>query len=174
MAIKVMEQGNTNPVVKNPVKLLRRKTRSLPLPPAGNKKVAELKHGIVLNLHFDGLQIVDLLKYLRQNSITENIKSIDPVINYSPGGLFLDGKETSSCIWIDDETYLTWREFEIMERLIKGLFNKEIADDLGLGNNTVRNHLHRIFTKLKVGNRSEAIIHYLKNRDKLKIVSNIQ
>ena len=44
-------------------------------------------------------------------------------------------------IWIDEETYLTWREFEIMERLSKGWLNKEIADDLGLEYNTVRNNL---------------------------------
>lgn len=55
-----------------------------------------------------------------------------------------------------------------MERLSKGWLNKEIADDLGLNANTVRNHLQHIYPKLKVGNRSEAIIEYLKIRDKNK------
>jgi len=77
----------------------------------------------------------------------------------------------STVIWIDDETYLTWREFEIMERLSKGLLNKEIADDLGLEYNTVRNNLQRIYRKFKCSNRSEAILYYLKIRDKLKVIS---
>lgn len=58
-----------------------------------------------------------------------------------------------------------------MERLSKGWLNKEIADDLGLKFNTVRNHLQNIYHKLGVGNRSEAIIAYLKNRDKYKKLS---
>ena len=85
--------------------------------------------------------------------------------------LTLDETERTPGIRIDDEIYLTWREFEIMERLLKGRQNKEIADDLGLGYNTIRNNLQRIYRKFIVGNRSEAIIHYLKIRDKLKLVS---
>ncbi|MBA4322838.1 MAG: hypothetical protein C0408_08485, partial [Odoribacter sp.] len=65
----------------------------------------------------------------------------------------------------------TSREVEIMERLSKGWLNKEIADDLGLKDNTVRNHLQNIYHKLKVGNRTEAIIEYLKIRDKFKKIS---
>lgn len=165
-----METSNIIPVVKHPVKSLRRKVRSLPLLPKGNKNVAELKHGIVLNLHFDGIQIVDLLKYLRVNSLTEHIRSIAPVIENSIEPLNVGEAGVSTVIWIDDETYLTWREFEIMERLIKGWYNKEIADDLNLECNTVRNNLQRIFRKFDVGNRSEAILYYLKIRDKLKVI----
>ena len=169
-----METSNINPVVKHPAKPLSRRTRSLTSLHRVNKNVAELKNGIVLNLHFDGVQIVDLLKYLRENSLTEHIRSIDPEIQNSDKELTFIGKEMAPGIWIDDLTYLTWREFEIMERLSKGWLNKEIADDLGLEYNTVRNNLQRIYPKFKVGNRSEAILHYLKIRDKLKVISTVQ
>lgn len=169
-----METSNINPGLKFPVKPPSRKTRSLTSLHRVNKNVAELKNGIVLNLHFDGIQIVDLLKYLRENSLSEQIRSIDPAIKNSDKELTFIGKEMAPGIWIDDVTYLTWREFEIMERLSKGWLNKEIADDLGLEYNTVRNNLQRIYPKFKVGNRSEAILHYLKIRDKLKVISTDQ
>ena len=168
-----METSNIIPDLKFPVKLPNRRTRSLTSLHKVKKNVAELKHGIVLNLHFEGIQIVDLLKYLRVNSLTEHIRTIDPVIENSTDALNVV-KVESTVIWIDDVTYLTWREFEIMERLSKGWLNKEIADDLGLEYNTVRNNLQRIYPKFKVGNRSEAILHYLKIRDKLKIISTDQ
>ena len=169
-----METSNIIPVVRHPAKSLRRKVRSMSLLPKSNKNVAELKHGIVLNLHFDGIQIVDLLKYLRVNSLTEHIRSIAPVIENSTVALNVGETGVSTVIWIDDETYLTWREFEIMERLIKGWYNKEIADDLTLEYNTIRNNLQRIYRKFKCSNRSEAILHYLKIRDRLKIISTDQ
>ena len=169
-----METSNINPGLKFPGKPPSRRTRSLTSLHRVNKNVAELKNGIVLNLHFDGIQIVDLLKYLRVNSLTEHIRSIAPVIENSTVALNVGEAGVSTVIWIDDETYLTWREFEIMERLSKGWLNKEIADDLGLEYNTVRNNLQRIYPKFKVGNRSEAILHYLKIRDKHKIISTDQ
>jgi len=56
---------------------------------------------------------------------------------------------------------LTRREVQIMEGLVRGKINKEIASELRLSTNTVRNHLRSIFTKLCVENRTEAIVRYL-------------
>lgn len=55
---------------------------------------------------------------------------------------------------------LTDREIEILNRLSTGLLNKEIADDMGLSINTVKNHLQNIYSKLCVENRTEAILRY--------------
>jgi DNA-binding NarL/FixJ family response regulator len=52
---------------------------------------------------------------------------------------------------------LTTREKEVLELLAKGLLYKEIADKLSIGFGTVRQHLYRVYEKLHVQNKIEAI-----------------
>lgn len=50
---------------------------------------------------------------------------------------------------------LTQREVEIVKRVARGASNKDIAWQLKMGEQTVKNHLRRIFRKLRVANRVE-------------------
>ena len=52
---------------------------------------------------------------------------------------------------------LSTRENEILQLLSKGLLYKEIADQLHISTSTVRQHIHHIYEKLHVQNRTEAI-----------------
>jgi len=52
---------------------------------------------------------------------------------------------------------LSTRENEILQLLTKGLLYKEIADQLSISVSTVRQHIHHIYEKLHVQNRTEAI-----------------
>ena len=52
---------------------------------------------------------------------------------------------------------LSHRENEILQLLAKGLLYKEIADQLAISVSTVRQHIHHIYEKLHVQNRTEAI-----------------
>ena len=52
---------------------------------------------------------------------------------------------------------LSSRENEILQLLSRGLLYKEIADQLSISTSTVRQHIHRIYEKLHVQNRTEAI-----------------
>jgi DNA-binding NarL/FixJ family response regulator len=52
---------------------------------------------------------------------------------------------------------LSNRENEILQFLSKGLLYKEIADQLSISVSTVRQHIHHIYEKLHVQNRTEAI-----------------
>lgn len=52
---------------------------------------------------------------------------------------------------------LSSREHEVLSFLSKGLLYKEIANQLGISTNTVRQHIHNIYGKLHVQNRVEAI-----------------
>jgi len=52
---------------------------------------------------------------------------------------------------------LSSRENEILQLLAKGLLYKEIADQLSISVSTVRQHIHHIYEKLHVQNRTEAI-----------------
>ena len=56
---------------------------------------------------------------------------------------------------------LTEREHEILAKLTGGLAPKEIAAELNISWDTVRNHTTRIYAKLHVHSRSEAILKYL-------------
>jgi DNA-binding NarL/FixJ family response regulator len=59
---------------------------------------------------------------------------------------------------------LSDRENEVLELLADGLLYKEIANRLYIGHGTVRQHLHNIYEKLHVHNRTEAVNRYF-NRD---------
>ena len=53
---------------------------------------------------------------------------------------------------------LTPRERAVLERIADGLDNAEIASVLGLSEKTVRNHISRVFDKIQVQHRYEAIV----------------
>lgn len=52
---------------------------------------------------------------------------------------------------------LSLRENEILQFLSRGLLYKEIAEHLSISVSTVRQHIHHIYEKLHVQNRTEAI-----------------
>jgi DNA-binding NarL/FixJ family response regulator len=52
---------------------------------------------------------------------------------------------------------LTARELEILTMLAKGLTNKQIGSALNISENTVRNHLKCVMSKLEVSDRTEAV-----------------
>jgi DNA-binding NarL/FixJ family response regulator len=53
---------------------------------------------------------------------------------------------------------LTPREHEVLELICNGKTNGEIAGQLELSTNTVRNHVATLYTKIGVNNRSAAVI----------------
>jgi DNA-binding NarL/FixJ family response regulator len=56
---------------------------------------------------------------------------------------------------------LTEREREIMNLLAKGLSNRAVAEGLFITEKTVKNHINRIYAKLGVTTRAEAIAAWL-------------
>ncbi|MEU6266638.1 helix-turn-helix domain-containing protein [Saccharopolyspora shandongensis] len=56
---------------------------------------------------------------------------------------------------------LTKREREVLDQLVRGHSNREIARSLGISERTVKNHLRNIFTKLGVGDRTSAVVKAL-------------
>jgi len=57
----------------------------------------------------------------------------------------------------DQIKILSSRENEVLHYLSKGLLYKEIADKLSIATSTVRQHIHKIYEKLHVQNRTEAL-----------------
>jgi DNA-binding NarL/FixJ family response regulator len=52
---------------------------------------------------------------------------------------------------------LTARELEVLQKIAKGLANKEVADALKISEHTVKDHLKHILGKLHVADRTEAV-----------------
>lgn len=53
---------------------------------------------------------------------------------------------------------LSEREADVLEHIAQGLDNAQIAAHLGLSEKTVRNHITRVFDKIAVENRAQAIV----------------
>jgi len=60
---------------------------------------------------------------------------------------------------------LTTREQQVLHLLSDGLSNSELATVLKLSEHTIKNHLFRIYDKLGVSNRMEAVLYALTPRD---------
>ncbi|HYF66095.1 MAG TPA: response regulator transcription factor [Herpetosiphonaceae bacterium] len=53
---------------------------------------------------------------------------------------------------------LSAREYAILQRIVAGMSNSQIADDLQLSDGTVRNYVSAILTKLEVADRTQAAV----------------
>ena len=58
---------------------------------------------------------------------------------------------------------LTRREVEILAQVASGMFNKEIANNLGISERTVKNHISNIFKKIDVSDRTQAAVFAIRN-----------
>ncbi len=59
---------------------------------------------------------------------------------------------------------LTRRELDVIGLLVEGRSNREIAQGLGLSEQTVKNHIARIMTKVEVRNRVELVLYAVRER----------
>jgi DNA-binding NarL/FixJ family response regulator len=104
---------------------------------------------------------------LKQSASDLLVKSIHRVYK---GEVWLDNRVTAEVMMAfakssedGDKPLLSDREKEIVQLVARGYRNKEIAERLFIGEQTVKNHLHNIFDKLSVSDRLEFslyAIHY--------------
>ena len=94
-------------------------------------------------------RILECIKELHQGGSPMSSSIARKVLN-----IFLHEKK------ITKKEILTKRENEVLELLANGLLYKEIADRLFIGLGTVRQHIHNIYEKLHVSNRTEAVNKY--------------
>ena len=94
-------------------------------------------------------QIVEGIKELNQGGSPMSSNIARKLLN-----IFLHEKKVAK------KEVLSDRENEVLQLLADGLLYKEIADRLYIGHGTVRQHLHNIYEKLHVHNRTEAVNKY--------------
>ncbi len=95
----------------------------------------------------DPMQILDAIKELYNGGSPMSPNIARKVVN-----IFREKKDSAI-----HSVLLGKRENEILELLSKGLLYKEISDHLSLAVGTVRQHIHNIYEKLHVHNRTEAL-----------------
>src|SRR5207244_2098482 len=59
---------------------------------------------------------------------------------------------------------LTSRELEVLKLVARGMSNREIADQLFISENTVKNHVRNILEKLHLHSRMEAVMYAMRER----------
>src|SRR4029079_14643964 len=94
-------------------------------------------------------QIIEGIKELNQGGSPMSSNIARKLLN-----IFLHEKK------IAKKEVLSDRENDVLQLFADGLLYKEIADRLYIGHGTVRQHLHNIYEKLHVNNRTEAVNKY--------------
>jgi len=65
--------------------------------------------------------------------------------------------------------HLTDREMEVLRLVARGLNNRDIAKELFISENTVKNHIRNILEKLQLHSRMEAVVYAV--REKLLVIT---
>ncbi len=96
-----------------------------------------------------------LIKTASPEKIIESLKELHQ--GGSPMSASIARKVVNSFQRSDQQHKLSTRELEVLTLLSKGFLYKEIAAKLSISVGTIRQHIHHIYDKLHVQNRTEAI-----------------
>lgn len=90
---------------------------------------------------------------------------VDFAINNSLRTIIKDKQSvlTSSNVNFGNLELLTEREAEVLKYLCDGLNYKKVAQKLFISESTVKTHINNVFTKLKVNDRTQAVLYALKH-----------
>lgn len=105
---------------------------------------------------------------LKSSPVSEIVNAIRSA--YTGHGVFnLKVLSTAMKRWAGEKKYegmaleqLYKRELQIVKLVGKGMSNREIARQLYISERTVQTHVHRIFEKLGVSSRTEAVLYCLR------------
>jgi RNA polymerase sigma factor (sigma-70 family) len=118
---------------------------------------------LVLTIYEDRHHLFQSLKagasgYLLKDATPEEIS--DAIVELSRGGAPMSPKVARYVIESFHESCpdLTRREQEILRGLAAGLTYRRLAEELGLSPHTVRSHIKRIYEKLHVHSKLEAVL----------------
>lgn len=124
---------------------------------------------MMYTVYDDNTHIFDALKagangYLLKKTAPQKV--LDAILELYEGGSVMSAEiarkvmqsfhEDTNTKEIENHN-LTTRELTILEQLANGLLYKEIGEKLSITTGTVKQHIHKIYEKLHVQNRTEAI-----------------
>ncbi|MCL4295141.1 MAG: response regulator transcription factor [Anaerolineae bacterium] len=103
--------------------------------------------------NLEPLELYGMLDRLRQGEAPISGAMAAKILREFRQPEYTQGKEAQA---VDE---LTTREIEVLEQVVTGASNKEIADTLHITENTVKIHLRNILEKLHVQNRIQAAVY---------------
>jgi DNA-binding NarL/FixJ family response regulator len=92
-----------------------------------------------------------LLKSIERETLAAAIRTVHSGKNYVPP---IIAERLSQRV---PRPELTARELDVLNQIVKGLSNKEIASTLNITEGTVKLHVHKVLEKLKVADRTQAV-----------------
>lgn len=106
-------------------------------------------YGGVIALIFTGVGVWAAMHWIRPKEVEVVVVKEVPVVvealPFAPNGKALE------------ELGITPREFEILQLIAEGLSNREIGERLFVSENTVKTHSSRLFDKMSVSRRVQAV-----------------
>jgi DNA-binding NarL/FixJ family response regulator len=122
---------------------------------------------LILSMHSEDTLVRQALEagakgYILKNAVDLGLQMA--IRRVASGEIVLDPQITQSRSWKGEGNLtLTQRELEILEHIVAGESNKEIAHSLGLSSNTVAVHRANIMDALGVHNTAELVVYAIRN-----------
>jgi two-component system, NarL family, response regulator len=98
--------------------------------------------------------------YVLKGTTIENLIEVIRTVYY--GGRRLSPEIAAKLADHVHRSELTRRELEVLREIAKGKTNEEIASDLNIAPGTVKTHVNRVLGKLRVSDRTQAVIVAIK------------
>jgi two-component system NarL family response regulator len=98
--------------------------------------------------------------YLLKDTFPEGM--LDAIRDVHAGGHLFPADVAAKLVGRSPSAGLSTRELAVLELLARGLSNKEIQSALTLPEGTLKNHLKRVFDKLDVTDRTQAVLVAIK------------
>jgi NarL family two-component system response regulator LiaR len=123
---------------------------------------------IALTASTDEARLMGILRagaqgYVRKDADPETL--LAAVRAVAAGKTFVDPSIAGTILrGTEPRDELTLRESEVLRALAFGRSNKEIANSLSISEETVKTHVGRLFSKLGIENRAQAVVQALKRQ----------
>ena len=134
------------------------------------KKILEAQPGsaiLLLSMHSEDTLVKQALHAGARGYVLKNAMDLDlagAIKNVAAGKTVLDPRVAKpQTLKGERETGLTPREMEILQQIVAGKSNKEIASDLELSVNTVAVHRANIMDRLGIHKTAELVVYAIRN-----------
>lgn len=116
------------------------------------KQFVQAHHRVISYLHAEASnrELLQAVQQVMQGEIFVD-PGVAPYLQSGTGQVSATGASSQT-------EHLTRRELQVLQQLVKGKTNRQIADKLNIGRGTVKTHVEHIIAKLQVSDRTQAAV----------------